>query len=129
MTKQELYDGTREWFSQPDATLCRREGPGIGQCFYRWDPETEMCYAEAPLRCAAGVHIPNHLYNEKMEGVGFHSVLEETPELSELLGLGSDEKMFVQRMQRMHDKEAASAADFVVLLDAFAHSQNLIVRG
>lgn len=95
MTTQEAYETARAWFLKD-----RR---------YGWDPTSEECVYFGPQgqRCFVGALIPAELYRESFEGVGVGEVVDNNPELEDLLN-GDDEEgrrkfRFLKRGQFLHD--------------------------
>ena len=87
MNNQEFFDKTMEHLRKQGVRSARGTS-----CLYRGPEGT---------RCAIGFHIPDDMYNLRMEGAGVSNLLQKYPELRSLFesvtpGLLSD-------MQTLHD--------------------------
>jgi hypothetical protein len=115
----EAYKRIREHFSAPGAELAVGwdEEASEDACFYRYNGDPT-----SPIRCAAGVLIPDDKYSPSLEGHGIRFIAEEVG-----LELTAEAMEFVVTAQRLHDDTAMNAmaegwepdpSHFVELLDA-----------
>jgi hypothetical protein len=91
MTKQEAFDKVWQWF------VVEGHGPSVndqGSCMYR---------GIGGAKCAAGVLIPDDIYEPAMEGKTIWRVVDMFKKLVPLLGSGTP---FISDLQRVHDQSA-----------------------
>lgn len=104
MTKQEAFDKVWNHFITND-------GPQsitiVGSCLYRLDRDPK-----SPIRCAAGVLIPDELYEQEMEGSTSNTVILKYPLVGDIL---QDAYGLVREMQLLHDdcREISDGSAFV----------------
>lgn len=126
---QEAYERIRAYFSEPGAVLAKSE---YGSCYYRAE--------DGIAKCAVGCLIPDELYDkiineddgetlgEAIEGNALSELVDFTllkPIVNGDDEVGQNKLHFLEDAQRLHDRVAASAADFVVKLDALARDFDL----
>lgn len=139
MDRQAIYERVRTFFSQPGAQLSksRFEDDETGtNCYYRWDPETDGHYADAPLRCGIGCDFPDALYDNGMEGTGVAGLFLDYPavaahfevQVKDAEGQMSRDVFWLGELQGIHDG-AANVEEFLQGLDVFAESSGLTVVG
>ena len=87
MNNQEFFDKTLAHLKQQGVPSARG-----ASCLYRGPEGT---------RCAIGFHIPDDMYNLRMEGAGVSNLLQNYPELRHLFKGVSDELMI--ELQGLHD--------------------------
>jgi hypothetical protein len=128
MDRQAIYEQVREYFSRPNAQLCK-ENSKDGACYYRydWRPTMEKHYGQAPMRCVLGVLIPDHCYDSHMEGLGAEELFDRWPSLLDHIDVESErDRAWLEAMQPMHD-DALSVSQFLEVLDNYAEETGLIV--
>lgn len=87
MNNQEFFDKTMEHLRKQGVPSARG-----ASCLYRGPEGT---------RCAIGFHIPDDMYNLRMEGVGVSNLLQNYPELRSLFE--SVTPGLLSEMQTLHD--------------------------
>lgn len=93
MTNQEIYDTVKEHLLK-QAERSVQDHPEGASCLYR---------GPNGLKCAAGILIPEELYDSTMEGGSFNFVIENYPEVEKLLDLKPDGINLILDLQSMHD--------------------------
>ena len=94
MTNQEFYDKTVRHLVDQQVQAWK-EGDG---CVYRLDHAPDK-----PLMCAAGCHIPDHLYRPDMEGNNITNVVKDEPKLKPFF----PDLDLAQQLQMVHDKDSS----------------------
>lgn len=124
MTTQQAYEAIRKYFTRPDAELAQipehlmSEQDMGSNCVYRKVIQGRV------RKCAVGCLIPKRLYSPKMEQRAAVQVIEEFPEVKNLLdGVSLD---FISCAQTCHD-DSATVEQFVADLDELAHTHGLEV--
>jgi hypothetical protein len=88
ISNQQFFEKTvRELFAQGCAAQ------EAGECMYR------VKRPDRVLKCAAGIHIPDHLYDDGMEDKPIETVVAMFPALEEYF----PDMRLAQDMQRVHD--------------------------
>ena len=87
MNNQEFFDKTMEHLRKQGVSSARG-----ASCLYRGPEGT---------RCAIGFHIPDDMYNLRMEGAGVSNLLQNYPELKSLFE--SVTPGLLSEMQTLHD--------------------------
>jgi hypothetical protein len=93
MNMQQLFDQVAIHMVQQNAKSVDDDGD---ICLYR---------GSGRLKCAAGVLIPNELYDDNMEGQSIGQVLAHYPALQERLGLDEQQVNLLSDLQQIHDDE------------------------
>src|SRR5687767_3057774 len=97
LSKQEMLDKVWDWF------VVQKKGPSVSEtptgkaCMYRGENGT---------KCGAGVLIPDDKYDKRMEFKIIHNVLNEYPELKEILPNEGEGYRFLRSIQIIHDDNA-----------------------
>lgn len=79
------------------------------------------------LKCAIGAHIPDDMYNPRMEFCNIYELVEDSPILETLLAFKTKENMhFMMKLQRIHDRY--SVDEWETQFNIFASEYNLKLR-
>jgi hypothetical protein len=129
-TLQDAYETIRAHFTKPDAVIANVNllpiadpeegdtmiGSGGNGCVYRY-----RGIPESPIRCAAGVLVPDDEYSPEAEGQNYDVLSEYSPTFAAMLSI-FNMKSFVEDAQSRHDG-SDSPAMFVRGLDTLAVDQ------
>jgi hypothetical protein len=91
MTRQEMFDKVWEHFVVNKQPLSR---DSTNFCFYR-GPGGE--------KCAAGILIPDELYDSGMESMKASHMLRQYPKVADALNINHDDMVFLDDLQAIHD--------------------------
>lgn len=98
MNNQEIFDVVANHLLKQQSKSLLSDG--VGKCAYR---------GVNGLKCAVGILIPDHLYDETMEYKNIQSVIVDYPAFRGYLNAGEDEIDLLEQLQFIHDYAEVTA--------------------